>query len=192
MSGSIPSLSAVSNNKVHSTESPTAWGTKPKQPKNLSVLAFIVTVLFNHICGFFAYHFNVSAKHSWHLHDYKKARRHSKYSVALVILGILIGLATYALAFSLYFTLHGDKTCPVGQSNNNNSGINNNNLQTKCCQHNSSNPFNNPTKGSRILQLPTTKIELYCATSGDGPIYPDQNLKYASCCSHLGCRFGAK
>ncbi|VDI68132.1 Hypothetical predicted protein [Mytilus galloprovincialis] len=119
MSGSKPSPSLVSNNKVHSTELPTTLGTKT-QPKDLSVLAFIVTILFNHICGFFAYHFVVSAKHSWQLHDYKKAGRHSKYSVALITLGIIIGLATYALAFSLFFTLHGDNACTVGQSHDKN------------------------------------------------------------------------
>ncbi|CAC5400606.1 unnamed protein product [Mytilus coruscus] len=197
MSGSIPSLSAVSNNKVHSEELPTAWGTKPKQPKDFSVLAFIVTVLFNHICGFFAYHFNeesnalkkcfiVSAKHSWHLHDYKKARRHSKYAVALIILGIIIGLATYALAFSLYFTLHENKACSDGQSYDNNSGINNINGQTKCCQYDpSTNPFGS-NQGSRVLDM---EIELYCSSSGDGPIYPDSNGQYSSCCSQFGCIF---
>ncbi|CAC5400607.1 unnamed protein product [Mytilus coruscus] len=185
MSGSIKSLSEVSNNKVHSEGLPTAWGTRPKQPKDFSVLAFIITVLFNHICGFFAYHFN--AKHSWQLRDYKKARRHSKYSVALIILGIIIGLATYALALSLYFTLHGDKVCSDGQSYDSKSGINNTNGQTKCCKYF---PSRNTFGSNQDLQaLDDMGMELYCSTSGDGPIYPDPNGKYGECCYELGCMF---
>lgn len=59
MSDVIPRFSTVS--KVHSTDeippSKTSWSSPQSKPTDLSVIAFLVTVLFSHIFGFFAYHF---------------------------------------------------------------------------------------------------------------------------------------
>lgn len=36
--------------------------TSPKPPRNLAVFSFIITLLFNHICGFFALYFTGKIK----------------------------------------------------------------------------------------------------------------------------------
>lgn len=59
--------------------------------------------------------FSVKANDAWQLGDEVASKHHAKKAKIFVILGILVGLATYALAFSLYFTI-GTETHKVHNS----------------------------------------------------------------------------
>lgn len=79
-----------------------------RKPKDFVVTSCFVIMLCNFIFGLLGYHFGVKANHAWQLGDEVASKHHAKKALIFVIVGILAGLATYALAFSLYFTLKGD------------------------------------------------------------------------------------
>ncbi|XP_063432301.1 uncharacterized protein LOC134714727 [Mytilus trossulus] len=79
-----------------------------RKPKDYVVTSCCVIMLCNFIFGFLGYHYGVKANHAWQLGDEVASKHHAKKAMIFVIVGILAGLATYALAFSLYFTLKGD------------------------------------------------------------------------------------
>jgi hypothetical protein len=51
---------------------------------------------------------SVKANYAWQLGDVVASKHHAKKAKIFVIVGILAGVATYALSLSLYFTLKGD------------------------------------------------------------------------------------
>jgi hypothetical protein len=53
-------------------------------------------------------YFSVKANYAWQLGDEVASKHHAKKAKIFVIVGILAGVATYALSLSLYFTLKGD------------------------------------------------------------------------------------
>lgn len=79
-----------------------------RKPKDFVVTSCFVIMLCNFIFGLFAYHFGVKANHAWQLGDEVASKHHAKKAKIFVIVGIIAGLATYALSITLYFTLKGD------------------------------------------------------------------------------------
>ena len=53
-------------------------------------------------------YFSVKADHAWQRGDEVTSKHHAKKAKIFVIVGILAGVATYALSIGLYFTLKGD------------------------------------------------------------------------------------
>lgn len=145
----------------------------------------------------------VSAKHSWHLHDYTRSKRHAKYATTFAVLGIVVGLTTYAVALSLYFTLKVDTSCPMATTSDNTNFLNQPNSTvtttlrkiiptptadtTTCCSYC---PFQGEVSNSFRMVGPTEPTcSVYCSSTGNEPIYPDPNGQYNDCCNELGCQF---
>ena len=79
-----------------------------RKPKDFVVTSCFVIMLCNFIFGLLAYHFGVKANYAWQLGDEVASKHHAKKAKIFVIVGILAGVATYALSIGLYFTLKGD------------------------------------------------------------------------------------
>lgn len=145
----------------------------------------------------------VSAKHSWHLHDYTRSKRHAKYATTFAVLGIIVGVTTYAVALSLYFTLRVDTSCPVTTTSGNTNFENQPNTTvittigrivptitantTHCCSY--CPPLGKGRNSFRVVGPTEPACSVFCTTTGNGPIYPDPNGKYNDCCNELRCQF---
>lgn len=108
----------------------------------------------------------VSAKHLWKQSEYPKSERHAKYSAWFIVLGIFLGLATYALALSLFFTLRSESK-PEDKV-----------YSSFCCTAPPMNQF-----GERIAVESTMRT--ICQASGSGPVYVNQTGMYYDCCMEL-------
>lgn len=52
------------------------------------------------------YFIAVKSNHAWRLGEIHQARIHAKKALAFVIIGVVVGLATYGVAFGLYFGVY--------------------------------------------------------------------------------------
>lgn len=76
-----------------------------RKPKDFVVTSCCVILLCNFIFGLLAYHYGVKANYAWQLGDEVACKHQAKKAKIFVILGILAGIATYALSISLFVCL---------------------------------------------------------------------------------------
>ncbi|KAL3852347.1 hypothetical protein ACJMK2_016002 [Sinanodonta woodiana] len=82
--------------------------TKPDpkdKPKDYVVTSCFVILLCNFAFGLLGWHYGLKANYAWQLGDEVESRAKAKKAKICVIVGILVGIATYVLALALFFTL---------------------------------------------------------------------------------------
>ena len=117
----------------------------------------------------------------------------------LITFGIIIGLATYAVAFTLYFTLKSDTTMMCNENfpettteiTPENSTTTTTDYCCEVCPGHFSYYFYYTYEGFEYYwdgteDLPTCRV--YCTSNREGPVYINTTSTYQKCCGKLECQ----